>query len=414
MTSDSDDTTDELEVPDLGEPRADPAIPGPGPGPALAARALRSLPERWRAVLWPGRLDEATAARIAERLRGTESGAADLSHRALDALRAAYLRMYLDEASRPECRPAAGKLGRLARRALSRRDTRLVSRHVGGCAQCGAIYADLVEMEAVLRGVIAPRVLGGGPGASRAATRPADPAPGPSREACVEPSREAGEELSRQAAGEPPREARVEPSRQAAGEPSREARVEPSRGAAGEPSRQAAAEPSRGAVAAAPREVAPAATREVARPATWPAVTEPPRDRAGRGRRRPAVAAAAALAVIVVAALATVVILHSRPARSPRHPAAAAPPATRAPGSPSQRPGSPGPGPSGAASTRLARTSGPRSPAPSGRPGDASPGESQPAGSTPARPTASGTPGFTPPAPSPGPPCLVLPPLRLC
>ncbi|HEY6479077.1 MAG TPA: hypothetical protein VIZ00_03555, partial [Streptosporangiaceae bacterium] len=241
MTSDSDDITDELEVPDLGEPSADPAAPGPGP--ALTARALRTLPERWRTVLWPGRLEEATAAQIAERLRGTENGAADLSHRALDALRAAYLRMYLDEVSRPECRPAAGKLGRHARRALSRRDTRLVSRHVSGCAQCGAIYADLVQMEAVLRGVIAPRVLGGGPGVSIAAVRPADPAPEASR-AAAEPCREAG-------------------------------------------------------VASSP-EAVPAATPE-ALPAAWetiPAATreaapEPSRGRAGRGRRRPAVAAAA-------------------------------------------------------------------------------------------------------------------------
>jgi hypothetical protein len=358
MTSDSDDTTDELEVPDLGGSSAGPALPGPGP--ALTARALRSLPERWRAVLWPGRLDEATAAQIAERLRGTESGAADLSHRALDALRAAYLRMYLDEASRPECRPAAGKLGRLARRALSRRDTRVVSRHVGGCARCGAIYADLVRMEAVLRGVIAPRVLGGGPGVSLVAVRPADPSPAP-----------------------PP-----------------------------EPSGETGAEPSREAVPAAMPEALPAAWETV--PAvTWKAAPEPPHGRAGRGRRRPARPATAALAVIVVAVLATVVILHSAPARSPRHPAAAAP-ATTAPVSPSNRPGSAGPGASGAASTQLARTRGPRSPSPSGRPGDGSPGASQPPGSTPAQQIASGTPGFTPPAPSPGPPCLVLPPLRLC
>lgn len=175
MVPDPDDTTDELEVPDLGEPLADDAIPRPGQ--SLTARALRSLPERWRAVLWHSGLEEATPARIAELLNSTESGDAALSHRALDGLRAAYVRIYLDELARPECRPAAGKLGGHVRRALSRRDTRLVSRHLEGCAQCGAIYADLDRMDAVLRGVIAPLILDGGTGAYLAAVRPAVPAP---------------------------------------------------------------------------------------------------------------------------------------------------------------------------------------------------------------------------------------------
>jgi HAMP domain-containing protein len=159
MASDPHDIMDELQVSDLGQPAADAA--NPHPGQSLTARALRSLPEGWHAVLWPGEPDEATPAQIAELLRLTDSGTAALSHRALDGLRAAYLRIYLDELARPECRPAAGKLSGHVRCALSRRDTRLVSRHLGGCAQCGVIYADLVTMDAVLRGVIAPLILGG-------------------------------------------------------------------------------------------------------------------------------------------------------------------------------------------------------------------------------------------------------------
>jgi HAMP domain-containing protein len=166
MVPDSDNIMDELQVPGPGESSAE------GSGQSLTARALRSLPEGWHAVLWLGEPDEATPARIAELLRSTDSGTAALSHRALDGLRAAYLRIYLDELARPECRPAAGKLGGHVRRALSRRDTRLVSRHLGGCAQCGAVCADLVTMEAVLRGVIAPLILGG-TGPYPAAAQPA-------------------------------------------------------------------------------------------------------------------------------------------------------------------------------------------------------------------------------------------------
>ena len=191
MTPDPNDTTDELEVPHPGEPLADAGRPRPGQ--SLTARALRSLPERWRAVLWHSEAEEATPAQIAARLSSTESGAAALSHRALDGLRAAYLRIYLDELTRPKCRPAAEKLGDHVRRALSRRDTRLVSRHLGRCAECGAIYADLVHMDGVLRGVIAPLILDGGTGAQVAATPSSAPAlpsaasPPPSSPSAPEP-----------------------------------------------------------------------------------------------------------------------------------------------------------------------------------------------------------------------------------
>jgi HAMP domain-containing protein len=175
MAPDPHDILDELQVPELSERPADAAVLRPGQ--ALTARALRSLPEGWHALLWPGEPDEATPAQIAELLRSTDSGTAALSHRALDGLRAAYLRIYVDELARPECRPAAGKLGGHVRRALSRRDSRLARRHLGRCAPCGAIYADLVTMDAVLRGVIAPLILGGGTGPYPAAAQPAPAAP---------------------------------------------------------------------------------------------------------------------------------------------------------------------------------------------------------------------------------------------
>jgi DNA-directed RNA polymerase specialized sigma24 family protein len=184
---DPDDTTDEMDVPGLGKSLASGG--SARPGESLTARALRSLPERWRAVLWQGALEEATPVQITELLGSTQSGAAALSHRALDGLRAAYLRMYLGELTRPECRPAAGKLGDHARRALSRRDTRLVSRHLGGCAPCRAIHADLVRMDAVLRGVIAPLILDGGTGAYLAAAPPATPAPAAPRALQLRPAR---------------------------------------------------------------------------------------------------------------------------------------------------------------------------------------------------------------------------------
>jgi HAMP domain-containing protein len=320
MAPDPHDIMDELQVPDLGQPAANAA--NPHPGQSLTARALRSLPEGWHAVLWPGEPDEATPAQIAELLRLTDSGTAALSHRALDGLRAAYLRIYLDELSRPDCRPAARKLGGHVRCALSRRDTRLVSRHLGGCAQCGVIYADLVTMDAVLRGVIAPLILGGGTGPYPATAQPA------------------------------------------------------------------------------------------ATPSAAPLV--PRLRRAGRGRRRAAVAAGAAVVLVAVTAVATMATLSSRPARNARHPAAAGSPAATPPAPPSGRAGSAGPSPSSAAIARLARPSRTPSPASSSRPRQ---GASEPPASTAPLPSASATLGSAPsptPTSAPSPPCLVLPPLRLC
>jgi hypothetical protein len=335
MGLDPDDSTAELEVPGRGEPLADPVTAGPGQplagqsltgralagqsltGRALTGRALRSLPEQWRAVLWHEASDDATPARIVELLRSPESASAALSHRALDGLRAAYLRVYLEVLPRPECRPAAGKLGDHARRALPRRDARLVSRHLGRCAQCSAIDADLGTIDAALRGVIAPLVAGRGTGAPPAAARPTPAVPG-----------------------------------------------------------------------AAPL-----------RPA-------------GRGRRRTAVAAVAAVVLVAVAAVGAILTLDSRPARSARHPAAAGSPAATPPAQTPGPPGSAGPGPSRAAGTRLAPPRRTRSPASSS---PAGPGTSPPPASTAPVPSASATLGSAPsPAPSRSPPCLVLPPLRLC
>jgi DNA-directed RNA polymerase specialized sigma24 family protein len=170
---------DEPDLPDLSDPLADPVIAGLEQ--SLIARAFRSLPERSRAVLWHTAVEEAAPAEAAPLLGLTPDGAVALSHGARLGLRKSYLQMYLEELPSDKCRPAAVRLGGYARRALSRRDARLVSRHLGRCAPCRAVYGELANIDARLRATVAPVLLGSIAGAYLTAARPAAPAPRPPR-----------------------------------------------------------------------------------------------------------------------------------------------------------------------------------------------------------------------------------------
>jgi DNA-directed RNA polymerase specialized sigma24 family protein len=77
----------------------------------MIARAFRSLPERWQAVLWHTDIEASGPAEIAWLLGLSANSVAALAYRAREGLRQAYLQMHLSEVVRQECRPIAGKLG---------------------------------------------------------------------------------------------------------------------------------------------------------------------------------------------------------------------------------------------------------------------------------------------------------------
>ncbi|GHC72600.1 hypothetical protein GCM10007079_05930 [Nocardiopsis terrae] len=153
--------TDDMESYDSGEPFVDPALEGLER--SLIARAFLSLPERWQSVLWHTEIEGVKPAEAATILGMNANGVAALAYRAREGLRQAYLQMHLAGGGAAEaCRPTLGLLGAYVRGGLSKRDTTKVDRHLDDCADCREVYAELMDVNVGLRGIVLPLVVGFG------------------------------------------------------------------------------------------------------------------------------------------------------------------------------------------------------------------------------------------------------------
>jgi RNA polymerase sigma factor (sigma-70 family) len=150
--------TDHLEAFDPGIPFADPAVAHLER--SMIARAFASLPERWQTVLWHTEIEGAKPAEVASVLGLSANGVAALAYRAREGLRQAYLQMHLSGAARRQCRPVVAKLGVYVRGGLTRRDAAAVAGHLDQCAYCQEVFAELGDVNAALRGIVAPLILG--------------------------------------------------------------------------------------------------------------------------------------------------------------------------------------------------------------------------------------------------------------
>jgi RNA polymerase sigma factor (sigma-70 family) len=150
--------TDQLEAFAPGVPFADPAVAHLER--SMVARAFASLPERWQAVLWHTEIEGAKPAEVAVLLGLSANGVAALAYRAREGLRQAYLQMHLSGTVRRECRPVVAKLGAYVRGGLTKRDAAVVAAHLDQCAYCREIFAELGDVNAALRGIVAPLILG--------------------------------------------------------------------------------------------------------------------------------------------------------------------------------------------------------------------------------------------------------------
>jgi RNA polymerase sigma factor (sigma-70 family) len=150
---------DERQLADAGEPVIDQAVADLEW--SLIARAFRSLPERWSAVLWHTEIERNSPAQVAPLLGLTPNAVAALSYRAREGLRQAYLQMHVGSQGKPSCQPVTGKLGAYVRGALSKRDLAMVDEHLAECDACRGVYAELTDVNTALRATVAPLVLGG-------------------------------------------------------------------------------------------------------------------------------------------------------------------------------------------------------------------------------------------------------------
>lgn len=126
-----------------------------------AGRAFASLPERWQLVLWHLDVERQKPAEVAPLLGLSPNSVSALAYRAREGLRQAYLRFHLTDVTEESCQHTTELLGAYVRGGLSNRDATKVRTHLDECARCMGVYLELNEINADLRAVIGPIVLGG-------------------------------------------------------------------------------------------------------------------------------------------------------------------------------------------------------------------------------------------------------------
>lgn len=115
----------------------------------IVRAALRSLPERWRHVLWLLEVEGRRPREVAADLDVRPNTVSALAYRARTAFRVAYLSQHV---ARPGstlplgCRSARERLVALVRGELVLPERHLVQRHVDGCDACAAVLEELAEV----------------------------------------------------------------------------------------------------------------------------------------------------------------------------------------------------------------------------------------------------------------------------
>ncbi|MFD0632462.1 sigma-70 family RNA polymerase sigma factor [Catenulispora yoronensis] len=126
----------------------------------LTSQAFHTLPERWQIVLWHLEVEGESPAQVAPLLDLSPSAVSALAYRAREGLRQAFLQAHLAETVVPQCRPHAQRLAAFVRGKLGTRDHAKVERHLDTCADCTALYLELLRFNESLPEVLSPLVFG--------------------------------------------------------------------------------------------------------------------------------------------------------------------------------------------------------------------------------------------------------------
>lgn len=115
---------------------------------SLVTRAFRSLPERWRSVLWLTEVEGIPPREAADMLGLSPNGVAQLAVRARTGLRERFLQAHLGDVEvLAECRYSVDRLGAYVAGGLAPRDVAKVDQHLAGCSACTDRQAELAEIE---------------------------------------------------------------------------------------------------------------------------------------------------------------------------------------------------------------------------------------------------------------------------
>ncbi|WP_026005399.1 sigma-70 family RNA polymerase sigma factor [Arthrobacter sp. M2012083] len=124
------------------------------------AKAFRTLPERWQAVLWYLDVELMKPAAVAPILGLSPNAVSALALRAREGLRRQYLQCHIAEQADGACSEFASKLGNFIRGGLSAATERKVRDHLNGCSTCTAALAELKDVQGSMRAVLLPMVTG--------------------------------------------------------------------------------------------------------------------------------------------------------------------------------------------------------------------------------------------------------------
>ena len=124
------------------------------------AKAFKSLPERWQAVLWHMDIEGLKPAAVAPFVGLSPNGVSSLAIRAREGLRQAYLQHHISQTVDEACDEFASQLGKFARNALKRSSREKVSEHLQTCAKCTALLVELNDVEGRMRAILFPLFAG--------------------------------------------------------------------------------------------------------------------------------------------------------------------------------------------------------------------------------------------------------------
>ncbi|MDO6141968.1 sigma-70 family RNA polymerase sigma factor [Paenarthrobacter aurescens] len=127
---------------------------------SIMAKAFKSLPQRWQAVLWHLDIEGLKPAAAAPLVGLTPNGVSSLALRAREGLRQAYLQQHISQTVGDGCEEFASQLGKYARNALKRTSEERVNAHLDGCAKCTALLMELNDVQGGMRAILFPLVTG--------------------------------------------------------------------------------------------------------------------------------------------------------------------------------------------------------------------------------------------------------------
>lgn len=117
----------------------------------LALKALASLPDRWRTVLWCTIVNSQQPAAIADTMGISPNSVAALAYRAKEGLRQAYLTVHLDhQRYSGQCSYYVGRLAAYSRGRLGECGSTEMMLHLDACSACKTLYQEIMELNDLL------------------------------------------------------------------------------------------------------------------------------------------------------------------------------------------------------------------------------------------------------------------------